>query len=732
MKWALALALVLATKVAHAEAASDAPQAVTVVVRGGASLGSFEAGTLHAFAEIVRADPGRFDLRVLAGTSAGSINALISAFELFGASPPARDPERSLYYRTWIPIGTKGMFDARSVSATGAFTRSKAMAKVVSHLVAVARQGLREGVEVLLAVPVTRVTSRRIDMDAAGSLQAQQAGETFVVRLRGRGAARLPSITNVHDGKGPRLQPSLVTDAHGEVSLRSLIDLVLASSAIPPAFAPVKIAHCLTPKQPEGVVRCDPAEATAEPFVDGGFLDNLPLGTAAALSKNVADVADASYLLVDPQEATFTRPAVTKQDDRSFQILGERLAGGLFETVQSAELRAVLDRDEHLGEQLSVLQSELPLASSPLQSFLGFFEEEFRTFDFALGMHETRRLARERFRNRAFERPVRVPPATLGSPVRRRLACLEFVIDGMGEASSCAGADLVDFRALLQTSFDRLAVRCVELDAAGVRRLRAEQRVEAMCKAIAQGAAPPRVPGVELDDDWPARASERSDVLAYTVRRLHAHGFHWTDLGIGHASAGRARIELALRVGEILRAFAAAQPQNSLLFRSAARALAQQLEYVPPAHAFHLLSGPTIEVGYSVTRRAAPYRSLRLAGALLFDGIPSLLTADTRSYFAVTPELGVEFESPFLARSSWQVRALARGGFQFSTGDTFGAGDHTPTTPRSRPVIDAAIALSLLQWVRLQVGVAVFPPFRGEAVGFAVRPGLGVQLDLPL
>lgn len=718
--------------------AEDNAIPVAVVVRGGASLGSFEAGALHALTEVARTDPTLLDPRVLAGTSAGSINALVSAFTLFGATAPPSTPEQSLYFRTWIPVGTKGMFNAKEVEATGAFTRSGAMAKVIAAVHEAARRGMREGTEVLLAIPVTRMTPRNLDLDDDGALQVQQAGETFVVRLRGRGPGVLPSITNVHDPRGPDRQPSLSTDEQGEVALARLIDVVLASSAIPPAFAPINLTHCVGPKQVRGTVVCRPGDAVTEPFVDGGFVDNLPLKLTTRLTRVARVHERALYLLIDPQEMSYARLAKPQQDSRSFSVMGERLAGGLLDAASGTELRGVLEQDERIAPRLAVLQSELPLASSPLQSFMGFFETEFRLFDFAVGMHEGRRMVREHFRSEALASRTmpELPPIGHESGMQRRSACLAAVLDAEGSDVVCRGAELASFRALLQVSIERLYVQCKRIDAATAARLRpAQRRREAWCLAAYRQAEPPRVP--ELPDryaDWHETLAERSDVLAYVVRRLAAYRFSWNDLGIGVVSANRARVELALRVGEILRAFAAAQPQDSLLFRSAARTLAQRLEYVPPSHAFHFLSGPSVEVGYSVTHRAAPYRAFRLAGALVFDGLPSLITGDARSYFAVSPELGLELEPPWLTRSMIQTRILLRGGFQLSSGDTLLTRRDSPTpgTPLSRPVIDAAIAVSVLQWMRLQMGLATFPPFQGEPTRFTLRPGLGVQLDLPL
>ena len=730
MSRSLALAAALAF---FAGSVRAEPVPLGVVVRGGASLGSFEAGALFELTELTHSRPELLTPRVYTGTSAGSINGLIAALTEFGAGAHESEPERSLFYRSWIPVGTKGMFDADAVSATGAFTRSQAMAGVTATILAHARAGLRAGTELVFAVPVTRLLPRSIDLDPDGALQTQQAGESFVLRLTGHGYGQLPTIDNVQDPRGPKVQPALVTEADGHVGWRSMVDVVIASAAVPPAFAPVQIAHCLVARGQEAT--CPRGRARTDGFVDGGFVDNLPLGLAVDAMTHVEHAGDdALYLLVDPQEVTFAKRPKPKPSTSSFRAVGQRLAGGLLDAVQGAELRAILAREHDLGKRLSVLQSELPLASSPLQTFMGFFETDFRTFDFAVGMHEARRLAREGFRSAAFgSGPIPLPPLSGHSGMQRRAACLEAFLDGVGDVAVCGGEDLANFRALLQTSVERLYVQCTHLPRATLATLHPDRRREAWCLEAARGHDPPHVPGND-DGDWHLRAGESGDPLPYVTRRLAAHGFVWKDLGIGHASAHRARVELSLRVGEILRALAAAQPDNSLLYRSGARALAQQLEYVPPAHAFHFLSGLGFELGYSVTRRAAPYRPFRLATAVVLDGVPSLVDGGARSYFATSPELGLEVEPPPLTNANVQTRLLVRGGFQLSTGDGFGSRRDHPTagTPSSRPVVDVAAAVCLLQWIRVQVGLGIFPPFHGEGTHFTLRSGLGVQLDLPL
>ena len=82
-----------------------------LTVSGGVSLGSFEAGYLYYLFETLKLNPGLADPRIFTGASAGSANALLSlAGQLLGAEPR---PDNSLFYRTWIPVGLKQLFDPR-------------------------------------------------------------------------------------------------------------------------------------------------------------------------------------------------------------------------------------------------------------------------------------------------------------------------------------------------------------------------------------------------------------------------------------------------------------------------------------------------------------------------------------------------------------------------------------------------------------------------------------------
>ncbi len=98
------------------------PPLMGLTVSGGVSLGSFEAGYLYYLFETLKLNPGLADPRVFTGASAGSANALLSLISSCSDKDP--EPDKSLFYQSWIPFGLKELFDPKKVTARGLFTQS--------------------------------------------------------------------------------------------------------------------------------------------------------------------------------------------------------------------------------------------------------------------------------------------------------------------------------------------------------------------------------------------------------------------------------------------------------------------------------------------------------------------------------------------------------------------------------------------------------------------------------
>ena len=297
---------------------------------------------------------------------------------------------------------------------------------------------------------------------------------------------------------------------------------------------------------------------------------------------------------------------------------------------------------------------------------------------------------------------------------------------------NCARGDMANARALIQTSIDRLYARCKRLptDVAAMLPLATLTDARRHCVGAYAGDEPPRVPA--LEGEPPAPNSANPDGAAYFLARLGAYRFDFKDLGVGKASAEVATRRLAARLAGIARALAAAQPRRATVYRSVARYLSHGLVWQPPTHALHLVAGGTWEVGWSVTDSESGLGWLRLASALQLDGLPSMRDGEARTWFGVTPLVGLEIEP--LAGPLLQTRLGLRGGFRFASGDRFltevAASDDD--FARSRPVLDGHVAGVVAQWVRLQLDASWLPAWDGASASFVLRAMVGVELDLPL
>ena len=751
MRWLLAILLVLQLTPARAVP-------LGVVIRGGGSLGAFEAGALYYLTALAHHNGDLVDMRLVTGTSAGSINGVLTVLE--SCRPFQPDPHESLYYKTWAALGLRGLFDGKA-QATGVLARTRIIALIVQQLRNAWQVGLEHGCDVVLGIPVTRVVARRVELAASGQMPLGRVEERFVVRIQGRGPGQAPRMTNYVTPDAPIAPPALVTDAQGEIAFEELVQVVLASSSVPVMFPTVRHAFCLIgprARTVDGVVVCRREDAEEVELVDGGVLDNQPLRLATSIARRGMDdamrwrpepepdhgsplPADLRFLLIDPEPMTWLpkRPDHDGNAKSIADVLG-RLLPGVLESAVTSELQIVLEEVPDIAYRMAVIQSDWPLASQPIASLFGFLEHDFREHDFYLGMHQAKLHALRVLEPwaRAKGRPLVLPESKVSPLVTawRPLSCLGSALghrSAADVAGACQGLD-ANFLALVQVTLELAANACRALRVEDIKGLpdKPEESARAACRRVHGGALTPKIPGVPNAGE--GRGGVLDSVVDETLRLLVLHRFDFEDLGIGKADMRTAKASIAALVHEMAQALAAEQEDMPTLWRIGGRAAAQALQYRPPSHAFHLLLGGTWELGWSATVPDTWWDFLRFSVGFTMDGVPSLLDGAQTGFFAMTPSVGIELETVGLSGPMTQFRVGLRGGFRLSTGDEFkpGNGEAEVGVPRSRPVAELYSSLTLLQWMRLQVGVSWFPPFDGLSGSFAVRPMLGIELDLPL
>lgn len=744
---ALAATLLLA---AGAEApsppAAERPAAVSLTVSGGVSLGAYEAGFLSYFAARQHRDPAR--LRLLTGASAGSLNALIELLAACSTDAPAQ-PTDSLFWSTWIPVGLESLAE-RPAAPLGALSR-RALARGAEGIEAAWARGLDPACDVVLGVSVTRVEPRAV-RSAGGSLVLPRMEEKFAVRIQGRGAGRPPRATNYPLPAGRWPGPLLVTDARGEIAFAELRDLVLASMAFPIAFPPVSIRACIAGETATPGA-CLPEEARAARYVDGGLFDNSPLRAAvwlAALGLHQpgpgqplawretpravpGPVPDGlAFAFLDTDVTAYPPPPadpVAAEEALAPHLLG--LAESFVASARAKEIGTLAQELPEVADRILVPRRQFPAAGAPLMAFLGFFDAEFRAFDFHLGMYDA--FAVEPDAPLPEPRPGDAGPAAPGDgPGWERFACMRAIYRAEPDAGArCAGAPLADFRALLQVSLDKLYFACATAAERGEHGPWANPH----CERASMGLPPPRVPGVAPRGAPAWRRGPGENELAYTVRLLAAYGFRFADLGVPPGRGDLAIVRIRQQLGRAGRALAAAQPvEQREAVRLAAKLAADVLAYAPPDRTLHVTMGPTeSEVGLSRAIGDVSHRPphLRLTGAVAFRGLEGAFTSEDVSPFSAILLAGVELE-PARVTPVARLRAGLRAGWQLAKGDGVGArscpAEGTSVSSCTRPVAQAVVGLAVLERLRLHLVGEWFPPVRAQPGAWAIAPGIGIEI----
>jgi predicted acylesterase/phospholipase RssA len=730
------------------------PPVLGVTVSGGVSLGAFEAGYLYYLFETLKLNPQLTDPRIFTGASAGSANALIALM----ASCSGRElrPDHSLFFRTWIPVGLEQLFRPGETTARGLFSR-KPLTDALEALELVWKQGLDASCDATLGLSTTRVTSAKVEL-VKDRVTLARTEAKFVVRVRGQGPGKPPRVTNYVGGRDLLHRPLLPVEKDGSIAFDSLERVVLASGAFPLAFEPVSVAHCThTSTDEDGEPLCTPDTSEVRLFIDGGVFDNQPLRLAVQLAQQglIGEGparrwaerpsstgqplrSDTLFVYVDP--AVEVLPNVETEhgppDDGTIPY-ALYLLEQLVESSRSKELQVLLEDDPEVTKQITATHTYFMPLSDPLYDFFGFFERDFRVHDFYLGMHSAQRWFGEVLGGLDPDADVSYPEQVYpqqSAEIAKSWAphaCMRFAFDGVGRKEACDAVPR-NLKAGIQTSLDRIYARCAEMAEKSAREGKpAPATTHYHCRQAFLGQAPPQVPGLRGTRGFHFQEDESN--MQHELRRLASHGFVFRDLGVPKDRSFHADRYVSKRIAEMVRALS--DQQRSGVFRvvlpAAGRLAAQAIAYIPPHTAWHVLMGRGLEGAYSGTSSESSINWLRGTLALDLDGLLTLVSRGSGNALKLTPLLGVEVEVPPLSNWSYQTRLGLRGGFGFSTGDTFATDPCEPDAVCSRAVGEFYAALVAYQLLRLQFAFAVQPPMRGQGWDYIIHPRIGVEFDRP-
>lgn len=728
--------------------------ALALTVSGAVSLGSHEAGQLFLITEALRKSEQSVPLRVTTGASAGSANALIYGNE--ACLTGDFTAEESIGYRAWVDVGLDDLFDPERATRQAIF-HGDALEQSYAYLEDVWKKGIPEDCQFAYGVAVTRKKSA--DMKIAEGLVIPRSAERFVVRVDGQtsGPPRFENFIDESTSHNRPLLPFTGTFAEDQAALRPV---VLASAAFPVAFPPQPIEHCLSDES-KGKAADQCSEAThVDLFVDGGVFDNNPLGIAyrtarAGLHKVGSSVelrehpdgstpedVDVFYGYIDPDLRTYPlyKPQSSEEEPEEDAVMGlvARLGGQMLENARGHELASLADENYGLLEDLWLVSANYPPVSELLGAFFGFFERDFRDFDFHLGTYDSFVDLRDKSAVRlgtegyiqALDQTLQGPLA--GVPKRyRKLAC---IASHVGEkryrhlAPACDGDELRNFRVLLQVAIDRLWSNCRFLSEDQV-----AQTAHVGCKQARGG-----LPAPVVDKSFAVRGARyqgrKESQFDYALRLLSDYGFYFKDLGLSPKQAGQARIAVRRKLVAMVEALSSAQGSfmDRTAVMTAGRTLVNAIYYEPPHKRAYVGVGSSIYAGY--LGRLGKMRALYWNPDLRMVNMRELLT-DGNYNFSMQASLGVEVAVLPLSGRLWQTAVGARGGYQFAGTDGIGidpcvdvevGGDSRQC---SGPVIHVPFNFTLLERVRFSVTPVFYPLAQDFGHDwFELELGIGAEL----
>lgn len=410
---------------------------LSLISRGGVSLGNWQAGFLYWLTEWAKTrrvegagtsatDPA---FATVTGASAGAVNGFAAAIE--GCKPPNLSASDSLYYKVWTSLGLfgrygdPGLFPAESGGSTAIslFTDDALNAGL-----SIATDYIEEGGQLApCSVDYGFVTTHldptqspvHVRQDGNPILTTKKLKEKFTVRLdyvdedtagsgSGKTGLRITNIGPPDDMKSDQVYYAGFGHTQ-DVALQSLLLGVRASGAFPGAFPPVPLAYTQYVPGPEDVVLRKKRLAT---FIDGGILDNTPVGLAVTLdtwrasSEHPAPPYLEGLIPPEPRAYVFLEPLVTswvrsgeqheEARQRERDLFGTYLtfSSDLLATTTDAQLSNTAEQfpfvrretQDWTQPRLSVPERHMPITGARFEHFMAFLERDFRIYDFYVGM----------------------------------------------------------------------------------------------------------------------------------------------------------------------------------------------------------------------------------------------------------------------------------------------------------------------------------------------------------
>ena len=356
------------------------PVDLSMVISGGVSLGAYESGynwaMIRMLTEIKSKNPDiNPRLRSVAGASAGSINALLTAvYWCQKESVPYKNSvQDNLFYETWVNLGIDDLAiegedpHNKSTLFSRKGLKSKA-AKIMDHM---SKPIYKEGCEMPMAFAVTKVTPIVEEFQGI-----KIKNQSFSVPL----TLKISHNKAVLENRSMAPSTAFYISIPGiEKDYTKVTDVLFASSAFPGAFQQVKLRYKYKGKIQKHY------------FIDGGAYNNIPLQQATELNPKAK-----LFIYMDPSNMRKQPKLKEKEKEEEEKPPVGFLASNLSPLTSTVEIfqqmnlyNAINRYFRNNPERKLVLSSRFhPLTAGYLEHFGAFLDRNFRLYDYHVGVYD--------------------------------------------------------------------------------------------------------------------------------------------------------------------------------------------------------------------------------------------------------------------------------------------------------------------------------------------------------
>ncbi len=356
------------------------PVDFSMVISGGVSLGAYESGYNWAIIKALNKMHDTKDfplnptLRSVAGASAGSINAFLSAIYWCQRSDNDEQNrvEENLFFETWVDLGIDDLLiEGRdSDNKSTLFSRKKLKEKADKIIAHLKKPVFKEECRVPMGFAVTKVTPIIEEFQGIRIKNQSFSVPLDFVVTNGKVSIRNKKLDNTNTQFYLAI-PGIENDA------QKIVKVLFASSAFPGAFQQVKLDYIYKGKKGTGY------------FIDGGAYNNVPLDLATELAANTR-----YFVFMDPSNMRKESPRQTSKEAEEIPVgflsAGFGPLGSSVEIFQQMKLYEAINRyfRGHPERRLLLSTRYFPLTAGFLEHFGAFLDRNFRLYDYHVGVYD--------------------------------------------------------------------------------------------------------------------------------------------------------------------------------------------------------------------------------------------------------------------------------------------------------------------------------------------------------